>query len=510
MSKFVNREKELKLIEDAFKALHDDQRLLPTPIIDFYGVDGIGKTMLLQQVEETCHRNQVLCEHRDVRKITAQYLTESVQKLLEENKPVVVILDSFDATSGKDLGEFEISLRDLVFQSSKVYVVLASKNMQKFDNTRSVAQKLTTFQLKPLSREYCLEYLDTTAKKIAPSIRETIYEWTCGYPLAMKVMTDAILNDEELDTTKPQDQITLINILMQEVIEKKLLASVTSPKEMVRLQTLLALLSIPRRFNLILIQYLVDRFAPEYKLASSLAYIALPPSIYEITSALSWNLERAGYCIDAPVRNLFLLQWKIKQPERYVAIHKFLAEKNESFAQQVNGSDYIRYLREVFYHLAHSESEAHLREILTQRVEQLVRVQVQDGTISLQSLDDFLQFYEEFQQDDELREALKPENTSFVLSLMRRIFIKIYRFLPAGTRGHYLRKFFSQTAYLAKTEDFALIFEDGIRQIIKQESLGDAIKLYQELKQDEELKDLLGENFDKVQKRIDVLLEEGQ
>ncbi len=75
---------------------------------------------------------------------------------------------------------------------------------------------------------------------------------------------------------------------------------------------------------------------------------------------------------------------------------------------------------------------------------------------------------------------------------------------------HNIRDGISHTAHRATTEDFVLIFEDGMRQIIKQESLAYAVKLYQELMQDKKLKDLLGENLDQVKKRIAELLEEGQ
>ncbi len=165
---------------------------------------------------------------------------------------------------------------------------------------------------------------------------------------------------------------------MKEVVEEKLLVSASSSDERARLQTLLALLSVPRRFNLTLTQDLIEKFAPEYKLGRSLAYITLPKTINEVTSVLSWNLEWAGYCIDAPVRHLFLLQYKVEHPQELIEIHTFLAQKNEQFAQEVSGSDHIRYLREFFYHLACCESEAKVRESLAQQIERLAQVQTQE------------------------------------------------------------------------------------------------------------------------------------
>src|SRR6266536_4146088 len=142
MGKFVNREAELSLIDDAVRALQEGQLLPVASIVEFYGINGIGKTALLEQVEETCRTRQVLCERKDIGEINAQYLAETTQKLLAAERPVVVILDSFDANSGKELGEFELQLRDLIFAYSNLFIVIASKSAYHFENTRSVARKL--------------------------------------------------------------------------------------------------------------------------------------------------------------------------------------------------------------------------------------------------------------------------------------------------------------------------------------------------------------------------------
>src|SRR5207248_4673852 len=54
MSILVNRDEELQTIEGALDTLLDRKRLLRTPIIEFYGVEGIGKTILLKEVLQRC------------------------------------------------------------------------------------------------------------------------------------------------------------------------------------------------------------------------------------------------------------------------------------------------------------------------------------------------------------------------------------------------------------------------------------------------------------------------
>ena len=496
---FVNRERELEQVGISVDTLQNEQAFLPKSVVEFYGVQGIGKTALLQQIKIMCDTRNLFCIMTDSTQFRPDTLN-AVESTLAKNEPVVVILDALDASSPEQLAEIEATLKGFV-NDAKVLVVLASRNIQRFDNTHTIARKLTPSLLKPLEREDCFSYLNRRDEALTPEVQASIFEWTRGYPLAMSVMTDTILNDG-LDPTKRSDQGKLISVLIQEVIEKKLLASVTAPSELLRLQTLLALLSIPRRFNLILMQDLIEYAAGQYRLESSLAYITLPPMINQVTNVLNWSMERAGYCIDMAVRNLFLLQYRIEQPQRYAEINRFLAAKNKDFAQQVTGSDHIRYLREFFYHLAYSEEKSNVQLILAESIEQLALEQPQSESVSLQSLSNFLQFYEEFPQDDELKEALGQQITNFALSLMRKTFLKFCWRLPSAKRGEYLRDFFSHTAHKEKTENFALIFEDGMRQIMQEETAGDAIKLFNELMDSEEIKTLLGENFSEVESHI--------
>src|SRR3989440_1595055 len=192
---FVNREKELRQISEAVETLQDEQRLLRTPIIEFSGVQGIGKTTLLQQVKAICDSKSLSCIMENAEQITSHDFNH-VESLVREG-PVAIILDSLEAADSKQFQTIETRLSDLI-ENSRLFVVLASRNLQKFERTRSIARKLTIYPLEPLKRESCLSYLKNFAQTIPPETRDIIFDWTRGYPLAMRVMTDTIL-DERLD-----------------------------------------------------------------------------------------------------------------------------------------------------------------------------------------------------------------------------------------------------------------------------------------------------------------------
>ncbi len=490
MERFVNRDKEMLLIDDAVTTLLERQHLLRTPIVEFCGVEGIGKTTLLRKVEEKCRDKHLPCVWGDIQQGSSVSLKfiQSAKELLQSGKAAVIILDSLESANEEQLREIATELHDLT-EMSNLFVVLASRSVQIFENIRFMARKMTVCPLKSFDRESCLSYLDYVADIITPEARKTIFEWTRGYPLAMNVMINAVL-EKNLDPLKDLDQKQLLSIITEKVINQSLFSHLAET-QWPRFYTLLSLLSVPRRFNLVIMQDLIEQFAADFKLESSLAYITLPAAINRDVNVLNWDMAQAGYCIEAPVRNLFLLKLSIEMPERYVAINKFLAQKHESFIKDVSRSDGVRYLREYFYHLANSGEVAYFRPIFTHSIERLDQ----------SSLEYLLQFYEEFMQDEELQDVF-GENAGFVLSLIRKSFAKVYGRLVAEGTGHdrfrYLKEFFIQTAHNPGIADFSLIFEEGMRHIIEHESSDVAVRLYREFQQDAELKILLGMGFERV------------
>lgn len=402
MGALINREKELQTIDGALDTLLDARRLLRTPIVEFYGVEGIGKTALLEEVLQRCkHRNvtSIWLDKQSIGDIEANFI-QPTRQLLEKEKKGVVIVDAIDDFQTEQLRAFEDGLRDLI-ENRFLFVVLSSKSEQRFDTTRSIARKLTSFHLQPLRQGDCQKYFNKF-QDLQPEFCDVIYEWTRGYPFAMDVMAHAIIGSQ-LDPFKVEDRQTLLSILKQQVIDQKLLVKAT-PADQPRLETLLTLLSVPRRFNLAVMQDIIEEFAPNYKKENALEYIALPHEINVVTHVLDWNLSRAGYCIDDPVRNAFLLQLKFtgltveEKIYTYQEIHHFLAEMNETLAGEVLGPDHIRYLEEWFYHLLESGGTA---SSVTQKMTVTIERLAEERSVDL-----LVQLQEEFKQDQHLNHAL--------------------------------------------------------------------------------------------------------
>src|SRR6266498_5603612 len=112
-SDFVNRYQELQQIETAVAILQDKQRLLRTPIIEYHGVQGIGKSMLLQQIKALCDNKNLFTIVGKAEQFSTSALDDA-QSLLEKREPVVVILDALDDASAEQLQEIETALEEFI------------------------------------------------------------------------------------------------------------------------------------------------------------------------------------------------------------------------------------------------------------------------------------------------------------------------------------------------------------------------------------------------------------
>ena len=511
MESFVDRETALKYIDDAFETLQDKKRLLRTPIIDFYGVGGIGKTFLLKKVQQQCKDEHLRCiwvdasqsisnvSHEVVRQVRqynilpsvgesgANVLSDSISaaRVLLKQGPVVILFDAIDTSNKEQLNWLEMLLRDLS-DNENLLAVLTSKRALSFEHNRSLARKLTLVPLEPFDRPSCEAYLNAIGNQIEPEIRDRIFVWTRGYPLALNVMTQAVTSG--LDPRKDGDQKEIIARLTDQVLNQSVLVRV-DPEERDWYETILPLLSVPRHFNLIVMQDLIEKFTPELARENSLAYFGLPREINQKTEAVHWDIAGTGFSVDTPARTIFLLKLQIEQPERYYAVHRFLAQTNKKLAAGVSGTDHIRYLREYLYHSASSGDVAMFPALFASLVQKMVE----------ESPESFQQFVDEVSDDEELRQVVGGQ-FRVLESHLHKGLIQVYKKLAAESSGveriSNLRKAFDHMMSDPNANDLRSLLKQTIEQIIQQGQPEVTFKLYQELAQDERFKTALGEDFE--------------
>jgi NACHT domain. len=515
MESFVNRVLELRLVDNALGDLLSEERLLRTPIIDFYGVPGIGKSSILLRVHQKCAEHKVPCIHADVGQNMAEFSREILKQAtpvtqqppdaisdkdmldysiqlshtLLAQGPLVLLLDAVDTANGGQFARIERLLDELIVHN-KLLVVVASRKLITFEYKRNVARKLTNVPLLPFDRQASDAYLATMVPPPTPALRDLLFSWTNGYPLAMKVMVE-LISTQTLDPLTEDGKKELIHTMVEQIITTNMLENV-DVAEKKEYQTELYLLSVPRRFNLVIMQKLIEHFEPVLALDNSLAYIGLLKRITQATGALSWRLSKAGYAIDEPVRNILLLQMRTEDAARYFAINSFLAELNRINAAAVSGSDRIHYQREFLYHSVHSADVQALPLIIEKTVIQIL----QDSEMYPE---DLVQFHEEFMLDDDLRASLSP---SLVDMVSGHIYKKLAQIMwdsalhekEEAQRYRYLRDYFYYVAIDPTIDAVQLVLKEKVLHMLGHEKAPLLRMVFADLDREEEVKEALGED----------------
>src|SRR5579864_6909130 len=175
----INRTDEMMLSKASIDALLGNKFILSTPILNFFGIDGIGKTRILQEIENICIKNDLPCIKLDenqtqlagiqnVSKISRAILQQTNKyrqksqkrppvrkgdphgqtveaiKALLENKPLVILLDAIDTANEALVNWIKMTLRDLI-ENDNLFVVLTSKQRIVFEKDWFMARKLTPF-----------------------------------------------------------------------------------------------------------------------------------------------------------------------------------------------------------------------------------------------------------------------------------------------------------------------------------------------------------------------------
>ena len=194
--------------------------------------------------------------------------------------------------------------------------------------------------------------------------------------------------------------------------------------------------------------------------------------------------------MDASIRHVFLTKLQIEQPERYAAIHKFLADINRREAMKNTGTDRIRALQEYLYHSACSEEDAALQQIVEKTVQQFIAESATDPSLFIENLSSF---HEEYMRDEELQAVLGAHSDT-VVSLMYRHLATINRQLAAAAtspqeRVFYLREFFNYSILDPAVNDVRLLAQQIIQQIVREESADICHRLYALLSSDAQIRE---------------------
>jgi KAP family P-loop domain len=512
LANFTNREAEIGFIlKECLNPLKNNKSANPR-FVEFNGVWGIGKTTMLRRFEAHCFNENLSpiwidasdmpeqLSHKVAEQVRNRYNVAfthtgdeadesfaAMEALLKERKVAVVLIDSLDAADEKHLKNIENMLHRFI-DLNGLFFIMASRKIIDFQNRNSIKRKIKFFPLKSLSHDHSIFYMKKIAQELKEKDFDEIFRLTGGYPIAVDIALKTI-KQEQLDPIAEQDQKRLMHVLDEQVIKQGILANVHhDPDQLLRNQTILSLLAVPRRFNLTITQKLVEKFAEQYKLGSGLAYMSLPRDINPGSDLLHWHKARAGFFMEPPIRDFLLVKSSIEDLARYKQVHAFLMEQNWRLAMEVSGTDRIHYIQEYLYHSASCLANDVIQDNINKATKQI-----------LAEVDDALwQFIEEYEEDKELQTALGSHKD--------KVLAKIYQYLADNhlalssasrdkrERVSHLRSyvFYSIKDPTVAEADRLALFQMCLQRIREQETADVYRSLAETLSLDAEIKTLLG------------------
>lgn len=465
MVPLINREKELNLVREAIAALTSDDRLVETPIVNFFGLPGIGKSRLLDEIINIYDPQQVhwlrLDAHEDIPVFSAtaasrveHYLPEArppasldasveLLKALLAQASLVLLVDNVESTDEQQVSFLETILKELIL-SNNIFIVIASQGELSFPTQRKIRRKLTPQSLALLDKAASRQYFLAGLPSLSEEQQEHLFRWTQGHPLAMEELIHAL--NEHADLADENVQSQLLRRLLDALITRRLHERV--PEEQEWFENMLRLLAVPRRFNVIFIRLLVERFAPgSYRLSSSVEYVKLPQKIGQVTGVLQWKRELAGFALEEPVRTLLLLQLKMQSAGNYHALNAFLADLNWQYARETEHmEDRVQYEKEFVYHqLVDAEHHGKIAAA-TAALQKVFALAAGEQT-------QLLHFQDEFFADRELQEELGADVVPVRQQVYRGIADVLYRAYRAASPDSRGQAFDALFSYLRKIEE---------------------------------------------------------
>ncbi|WP_162179547.1 ATP-binding protein [Thermogemmatispora carboxidivorans] len=438
----INREDEQRQISTILQALRQPRGTQdqPWPIVHLFGVAGIGKTTLLRQIQQQARALGLPAlwgavqpgEHIDA--VASQLLPDlpspplspspgeehgsaphhsppglaqlipGLRLLVHQQGAAVLLLDDVEIGDASQL-RWLVALLDALGKQAPLLLVQTAAGPLPWSWQTVLNRPVLPLELGPLDHVSSALLLERHAPTLAPEARALALDWADGYPLALVVLA-AALRDGTLDPRQPADRARLREQLTERVLRQGVLGALP-PEERPAIETLLRLLAVPRRFTAMLLQDLIEQFAPEWRQGAPFAYFFLPQQLADRTHALRWQSERAGYVVVAPVRHLLQVLWQEEAPARWQEILRWLAAFQERLTEQANGPERIRSLADqLAYRL--------LGEEPTRRVEQmpsvLASLRQEPQAVSLQVVADL-------QQDQDLQAALGEQASAWQAAL---------------------------------------------------------------------------------------------
>jgi len=465
---FVNREKEVELIQSKLEAFQEQKRVFDF-ILAVSGIPGIGKTTLLGKAQEEAHIRgipsiQIDYEHPLV-KNNPIYLLQHVaeqsfksltswkevlqdyqeheghpvqpayyqERLIDtfvvnfkvqlEQAPLLLLIDNSHYMSelAKEILE---DVLERVYSQNRLLIILAGR----------ADIRWSSFELRRRTRSITLTpFPKTENAKLVPDpsylmLTDQVYNLTRGYPKASVLAYQWVADHLEPSEVSLVDhfkahEAELVFDLFDSIFVEYILHNIEAPETRQRLSKLLRYVSPLRRFDHNLLSELLRKLNKEHQFNQIDALTAhnYIRQMAALTYLVKWDSARQAYALDTPMRQLLSLEMKFRDRPQLLQIHQFVVDWYLRAINVVTNKDpstpqSVVYLIEYIYHFAqlwHLEDKSGSLEVeVRQKIADLFKGYYMRERVH---------FQEEFNKDEDLVELLGDAYNRLIEFVARQV-----------------------------------------------------------------------------------------
>jgi AAA+ ATPase superfamily predicted ATPase len=475
MHRFVGREEQINLIEDRIGIIRYGGSVFQA-LINFYGVIGIGKTFLLQELEKRIRDESLPCAFIDFAEKVYDFSPQSKVMILEEiadsfsssailaqtvshfwqrqragepveeqiqavlqtvldyvsglvrdhNAPAVLLLDTLERANKELLDWLEDAVLSRLIRTDRVLVIVASRaphRWKRFEvRRRAYQQRLDPFDEETTKKQLPQEYT---------ALASNVVDLTHGHPFGNVQVLESVRQIER-DVGRPfrsadfeEYQKRLVQELVDELIEPVVMKDIS--REIRRAYRVVAL---ARQFDVNVLRRLLTRFVEEPFADKSAAYFLSVVGSMVKTTLVEWSSGRRGYVLDKTIRWMLALNMKLTATGRYEEINQELVDLYNEWIERVpeNRSGFIieRLYHEACVRSVQSVDEYGiadrlcelLKDYLTEYYPVTEREEMPPGLTALQ---------EELNKDEELKGFLPRDWVNCLVGMIQEVVNRNYR-----------------------------------------------------------------------------------
>jgi len=370
--KFVGRKKEINLVEERIGIIQYGGSVFQA-VINFYGVVGIGKTVLLRRLEKRIRDKGLPCALIDFAEKEYDFSPQSQVTLLDDmadsfsnsagsaalaetvsrlwqpqqagepvegqgqavvqaflecvndltrdhNTPAVLLLDTLEMADKELLDWLENEVISPLIRTDRVLVIVASRaphRWKRFEvRRRAYQQRLDPFDEKITRKQLPQEY-----SGLAPEV----VHLTHGHPFGnVRILQSVQQIEQEVGQSFrradfKEYQKRLVQELVDQLVEPVVMRDVPGD-----IRHAYRVVALARQFDVNVLRRLLTRFVEEPFGGKSAAYFLGVVGAMVKTTLVEWSSARRGYVLDGTIRWMLALNVKLSAGDRYEEINQEL------------------------------------------------------------------------------------------------------------------------------------------------------------------------------------------